>query len=243
MDSLAPAEKLVDRALYGVVHVWDRYFALVGLHDENQRLLAKIDELQMQIQKQREDVLEAQRLRELAGLDDPAFGKTVVARVIGSDTARNQTVTLDKGLSHGVREDSAVITPAGVVGRVIHSSNFFSIVQLVTDSQSAIGVLLQSSRILGVIKGTGERDLELEYIEDDNELKEGELFVTSGQDRIYPKGLPVGVIVSIGARRGLFRSVQIRPTAELGRLEEVICIIERPQLVDAVDAPQGQVVP
>jgi rod shape-determining protein MreC len=116
-------------------------------------------------------------------------------------------------------------------------------VQLVTDSQSAIGVLLQSSRILGVIKGTGERDLELEYIEDDNELKEGELFVTSGQDRIYPKGLPVGVIVSIGARRGLFRSVQIRPTAELGRLEEVICIIERPQLVDAVDAPQGQVVP
>src|SRR5687768_5819156 len=70
MDSLAPMEKLVDRTLYGVVYIWEHYFALIGLHDENQRLLAKVDELQMQIQKEREEVLEAQRLRELVGLQD-----------------------------------------------------------------------------------------------------------------------------------------------------------------------------
>lgn len=243
MDSLAPVEKLVDRTLYGIAYVWDRYIALIGLHDENQRLLAKVDELQMQIQKEREDVLEAKRLRDLAGLQDSGLGKTVVARVIGRDPARSQTVTIDKGLSHGVREDSAVITPAGIVGRVIHSSNFFSIVQLVLDSQSAVGVMLQSTRRLGVIKGTGGRDLDLEYIDDDNDLKEGETFVTSGQDRIYPKGLPVGRIISVGPRRGLFKTVQIRPTADFGRLEEVICVIDRPQLVESVDSPEGQPAP
>jgi rod shape-determining protein MreC len=243
MDSLAPMEKLVDRSLYGVFNVWDRYFALIGLHDENQRLTARLNQLEMEMQKQREEVLEAQRLRELVALNDLGLGKSVVARVIGRDTARNQTVTIDKGLSHGVRPDSAVITAAGIVGRVIHSSNFFSIVQLVIDSQSAIGVMQQSTRRLGVIKGTGGRSLDLEYIDDDTDLKEGENFITSGQDRVYPKGLPVGVIITVGPRKGLFKSVEIRPAADLGRLEEVLCIIERVESVDVIDPTQGTTAP
>ena len=242
LDSLAPIEKLVDRSLYGAFYVWDRYFALVGLHDENERLLAKVNELQMQIERNREDVLEAKRLRGMLGLQDADIGRHIVARVIGRDPGRSQTVTIDKGRSHGVRPDSAVITPAGIVGRVIHSSNFFSIVQLILDSQSAVGVMVQSTRRLGVLKGTGGRGLDLEYIDDDNDLKNGEIFVTSGQDRIYPKGLPVGVITSVGPRRGLFKSVEIRPSADLGRLEEVLCIVDRPQDIDVID-PQGPSVP
>lgn len=238
LDSLTPLEKLVDRSLYGVLHVWDRYFALIGVHDENQELRAKVDELRMQIQKDREDVLEAKRLRSLLGLSDSGIGKTVVARVVGRDPAHSQTVTIDKGRSHGVKEDAAVITAAGIVGRVIHSSNFSSIVQLIIDSQSAVGVMLQSTRTLGVIKGTGGRELDLEYIDDDNDLKEGETFITSGQDRIYPKGLPAGIITSVGPRRGLFKTVQIRPAVDLGRLEEVVCVIERPA-VDVVDPNQA----
>ena len=85
--------------------------------------------------------------------------------------------------------------------------------------------------------------LELEYIDDDNDLKEGDGLITSGLDRIYPKGLPVGVIVSVGPRRGLFKAVQIRPTADLGRLEEVICFIDRPEQVDIIDPAQGPAAP
>jgi rod shape-determining protein MreC len=239
IDSLAPMEKLVDRSSYGVLHVWDRYIALIGTYDENQRLKHEVDELRMQIAKQTEDVLEAQRVRSLLALQDSGLGKTVVARVIGRDPARSQTVTIDKGTAHGVKPDSAVITSAGIVGRVIHSSNFFSIVQLIVDSQSAVGVMLQSTRRQGILKGTGGRDLDLDYIDDDNEIKEGDTFLTSGEDRIYPKGLPVGVITSIGPRRGLIKAVQIRPSADLGRLEEVLCVTERPQPVDVVDPTQG----
>ena len=136
-----------------------------------------------------------------------------------------------------------MITPSGVVGRVINSSNFFSIVQLVVDSQSAVGVMLKSTRRQGILKGNGGREMELDYIDDDNELKEGDLFLSSGNDRIYPKGFPVGVITSIGPRRGLFKAVLIRPSADLGRLEEVLCITERQQSVDVVDPTESPAAP
>jgi len=242
MDSLAPVEKLADRSFYGVGHVWSRYVGLIGVYDENQRLKSENDALRMQITQDREAVLEAERIRALVGLQESGLGKSVVARVIGRDPAHTQTVTIDKGTTHGVKPDTAVITPNGIVGRVIHSSNFFSIVQLIVDSQGAVGVMLQSTRRQGILKGNGGRDLELDYIDDDNELKEGDTFLTSGEDRVYPKGLPVGVIVSVGPRRGLFKAVQIRPSADLGRLEEVLCITEK-RAIDVVDPTLGPVQP
>ena len=242
MDSLAPVEKLADRSFFGVGHVWSRYVGLIGVYDENQRLKSENDALRMQITQDREAVLEAERIRALVGLQESGLGKSVVARVIGRDPALTQTVTIDKGTTHGVKPDTAVITPNGIVGRVIHSSNFFSIVQLIVDSQGAVGVMLQSTRRQGILKGNGGRDLELDYIDDDNELKEGDTFLTSGEDRVYPKGLPVGVIVSVGPRRGLFKAVQIRPSADLGRLEEVLCITEK-RSIDVVDPTQGTLQP
>ena len=116
-------------------------------------------------------------------------------------------------------------------------------VQLIVDSQSAVGVMLESTRRQGILRGAGSRDLELDYIDDDNDLKEGDKFLTSGQDRIYPKGLPVGVITSVGPRRGLLKTVQIRPIADLGRLEEVLCIVEREEDADIVDPTQAPPTP
>jgi rod shape-determining protein MreC len=243
LDSLAPVEKLVDRSTYGILYVWGRYIGLIGARDENQRLKHQVDELQMQLQQNREDIGELQRLRGVLSLPTSNIGKTMVARVIGRDPARSQTVTIDKGATHGVKPDSAVITPAGVVGRVIHTSNFFSIVQLIVDSQSAVGVLLESTRRQGIVRGTGGHDLDLDYIDDDSDLKQGDTFLTSGLDRIYPKGLPVGVIVSIGPRRGFLKTVQIKPSADLGRLEEVICITEHSEHVDVLDPAQGASTP
>jgi rod shape-determining protein MreC len=244
LDSLAPLEKLFDRSLYGIVYVWDSYFALIGVHKENEQLKQQVDDLKLQLEKRREDAAEVERLRTLLSISDSGIGRTVVSRVIGRDPTRsNQTVTIDKGLSHGVKPDAAVITSNGIIGRVIHSSNFFSIVQLVIDSQSAVGVMLESTRRQGVLKGNGSRELELEYIDDDNDLKEGLNFITSGQDRIYPKGMQVGVITAVGPRRGLLRTVQVRPAADLDRLEEVICILDRPQNVDVTDPALGPPTP
>jgi rod shape-determining protein MreC len=238
LDSLAPMEKLVDMTLGGTGNIWSRYIALIGVHDENAKLRGDVDQLRMELARSREDVLEAQRLRRLLEVKETAtYGKTVVARVIGrAPSPTHQTLTIDKGLSHGVQGDSAVFTPDGIVGRVIYSANFYSVVQLIIDSQSAVGIMVQSSRQQGIIKGNGGQELDLDYIDDDTDLKEGDSLITSGMDRVYPKGLPVGTISMVGARRGLFKVATIRPTVNLGRLEEVICMTERPpQIVDPTD--------
>jgi rod shape-determining protein MreC len=243
LDSLAPIEKLADRSFSGVRHSWDHYVALIGVHDENERLKRENDELRLQVVQQREAILEADRIRALVGFQHSGMEKPILARVIARDPARSQTITIDKGTTHGLRPDTAVFTPSGIVGRVIHSSNYFSIVQLIIDSQSAVGIMLQSTRRQGIVKGNGGSSLDLDYIDDDNDLKEGDMFLTSGGDRIYPKGLPVGVITSIGPRRGLLKTVQVQPSADLGRLEEVLCVTQRHENVDIIDPTEGQPVP
>ncbi len=233
LDSLSPLEKLVDRTFHGTGSILDRYLALIGVHDENARLRAEVDDLKMQLAMQKEEILEADRLRKFVGLEDSRLGKPVVARVIGRDpTQSHQSVTIDKGRAHGIRPDAAVITPEGIVGRVIYAGNYSSIVQLIVDSQSGVGILVLPNRRMGIIKGSGSAELDLDYIDDDSELKEGDLMITSGDDRIYPKGLPVGKITSVGPRRGLFKTVRIRPTADLGRLEEVLCVVEKPKTIE-----------
>jgi rod shape-determining protein MreC len=244
LDTLAPIEKLVDRSLGGIVYVWDNYFALIGIHRENEQLKTELGELRMKLQQQEKDVLEVERLRAMLAIPDSGIGRTVVARLVGRDPVRgSETVTIDKGMSHGVKRDSAVLTPDGIVGRVIHSGNSFSIVQLIIDSQSAVAVVESDTRRQAILRGTGTRDLDLEYIDDDNDLKVGNVFVTSGLDRIYPRGLPVGSIVSIGPRRGLLKTLQVRPATDLGRLEEVICVLDQPVTIDVVDPTQTPPVP
>jgi len=246
LDSLAPMEKLVDESLHSVSSIWDNYFILIGVNQENQHLKALVDDLRMKLDKQQEDVAEAQRLRALVSVRDSIAGRTVVARVVGRDPTRsNETITIDKGRAHGVKPDSAVITADGIVGRVIHSSNFFSIVQLIIDSQSAVGVLERATRKQAILRGTGGRDLDLEYTDDDTDMKEGDVFITSGLDRIYPKGLPVGSIVSVRPRKGaaLFKSIVVRPSSDIGRLEEVMCVIDPPETVDVYDPTQRSSAP
>ena len=233
LDALSPAEKIVDRTMHGTGSIWERYFALLHVYDENQNLHQELDNLKMQMARQQEDILEAQRLRKLLNLGDAAIGKTVVVRVIGRDpTQSHQSVTIDKGRAHGIQPDSALITADGIVGRVIAAGNYSAVVQLILDSQSGVGVLVMPHRRVGVIKGNGGNELDLDFIDDDSEIKVGDEMISSGEDRIYPKGLPVGVISSVGPRRGLLKAVRIKPKVDFGRLEELLCIIERPQTVE-----------
>jgi rod shape-determining protein MreC len=243
LDSLSPAEKLVDRTLHGTGSIWDRYFALIGVYDENKRLQAQLDALQLQIATEHEDVLEAERLRQYVGLDDSRLGKTVIARVIGRDpTQSRQSITIDKGRTEGIQPDAAVMTARGVVGRVVYAGNYSAVVQLIVDSEAGVGVLVLPNRRIGILKGNGTGELDLDYIDDDSELKIGDLLITSGDDRIYPKGFPVGIISSIEPpRHNVFKTVRIKPSADLGRLEEVLCVIDKPKSIqgDTADRSTG----
>jgi rod shape-determining protein MreC len=226
LDALVPGEKVVDRGFQGVRGLWDGYFALIGVHDENEKLHAENDQLRMQIQQQDEAVREAERLRGLLGLRGTGIGKLVAARVIGRPSRSLQTVTIDKGESDGVRQNASVITPDGVVGRVIATGRASAVVQLITDAQSEVAVLFRESRVQALFKGTGGKDLELDYIDDDSGIKEGDEVVTSGLDQVHPKGLPLATVTVVGQKGELFKAISARPHVDMGRLEEVLIVTD-----------------
>jgi rod shape-determining protein MreC len=229
LASLGPFEKIVDSSVEGIENIWSGYIGLIGVHRENEKLIAENARLRMESIQKAEDALELARLRQLMALQTTPIGKKVVARVIGKDPSQGgRNLTIDKGTQSGIGRDTTIITHDGsVVGRVIISSKYFSTVQLIVDSQSAVGFIVRSSRRLGILKGTGGAELQMEYIDDDNDIKQGDELITSGQDQIYPKGLPLGVVLSVGPRQGNFKVVRIRPSVNFGRLEEVLCMTER----------------
>lgn len=227
LDILVPPEKVVDRGFQAVRDVWEGYFALVGIRDENLRLHAENDQLRMQLQQQDEQVREAERLRAFLDLKKSGVGKLVAARVIGRDPSRSiQTITIDKGQSAGIRRDTSVITPLGVVGRVISVGSSSAVVQLITDAQSETAAMLRETRLQVLFKGTGGRDLELDYIDDDSAIKQGDEVITSGLDQIHPKGLPLAIVTSVGAKGELFKLILARPFVDMSRLEEVLVVTE-----------------
>jgi rod shape-determining protein MreC len=241
LDIMAPGEKLADSAVKGVWTIWDGYFALVGVHDENLKLQAENDQLRMQIQQQDEAIREAARLRAFLGMADAGIGKTVAARVIGRDTSRLQTITIDKGQDDGVRANNSVVTPDGVVGRVLSVATRSAVVQLITDAQSEVAAMLRESRVQALFKGTGGRDLELDYIEDDYGIEIGAEIITSGLDQVHPKGLPLATISTVGEKGEHFRLMLARPRVDLSRLEDVLVVIDpaspKPQPRDGPENP------
>lgn len=226
LDGLTPIERLVDVSIHGVAAIWTNYFDLIDTRRENQDLRAQNAELRMEIARNRSEVSEAERLRRFFDLSPLMSGDRVAARVIGRDaTLSRQTITIDKGTSGGLHVDAAVVTPDGVVGRVIHAAHWSAIVQLITDPDSAVGVTVGESRVQGIVQGAGGGGLRLEHVDDTRELHAGDRLVTSGTDQIYPKGLPLGEVVALGPVQNLMRTAEVRPSADLGRLEEVLCLI------------------
>jgi rod shape-determining protein MreC len=134
------------------------------------------------------------------------------------------TIDIDRGQRDGIKRNMGVITPDGVVGKVIEAYANTAQVLLLTDKDSGVGALLADSRIQSPVGGTGEPLLLMKYVPNDDNVSNGERVVTSGMDRIFPRDLPVGTIVEIKPGNP-FKQIRVRPAANLERLEEVIVLL------------------
>jgi len=143
----------------------------------------------------------------------------------GSADSDSQTIYLDRGERDGIRRNMGVITPDGVVGKVIESYKDTAQVLLLTDTHSGVGAMMVESRVQKPVGGTGEPLLQLKYVSnEDNSVNPGDRIVTSGTDRIFPGDLPVGTIADIKPG-STFKQIRVKPAANLERLEEVFVLL------------------
>jgi rod shape-determining protein MreC len=194
--------------------------------EENLRLKAELDKLRRERQKYEEAFLENKRLKEILLLKEKEHRYVTSARVIarGPDQWSN-TFVLDKGLPAGIQKDMTAITTKGLVGKISEVSNSYSYLLLLTDINFSATVRLQERRMEGIISGTGLRKCQLKYIPYDEEVKKGDVLITSGLDSLFPKGIPVGYVSKVDKKgSGLFRNIEVTPFVNNRSIEEVAII-------------------
>jgi len=225
--TVTPFEKVIVRLQTGATNIWHNYFYLRGVRQENRQLREQIEQLQLEQVRLKQDADQARRLQALLGFKEQFIAKTTAAQVIGSSgSEQSRTVYIDKGSRDGIKPDMAVISKAGVVGKVISVFGSSSQVLLINDQQSGVGAILEKSRLQGVLKGKVTGELVIHKIMPDEEVKPGDTVLTSGGDQIFPKGLPLGT-VSKTSKGSEFLQVTIKPAAILSHLEEVLVITKR----------------
>jgi rod shape-determining protein MreC len=226
---LTPAQRAVAGVVRGIAGAWTGYVDLRAVREDNDHLRRRVQNLEMLLQQKQERAQEADRLREVLDLRQILPFETVVAEVVARDGLPwFRTLTLNKGTRAGVVLDAPVITSWGVVGRVVAVGPYAARVQLLIDRDSGVGVLIERSRVAGVVSGqipdARTPQLVMKYVPSVADVEPGDVVVTSGLDRLFPKGLLVGRVASVGPPTGLFREIQVTPSARFEQVEEVLIV-------------------
>jgi len=227
-----PLERMMAFPLREVRDLWQQYVDLVGVRQENERLLGRIRELEDENLQYREAIVSAERFQRLAGFQERRDVPMVPANVVGRDpSAWFQSVVIDQGGAAGIRPGMPVITDSGVVGVVVGTTGEASKVLLVIDPQSRVDAYVQRSRARGSLRGASEDLASFEYVLREDDVRPGDLLLTSGLGAVYPKGLLVGRVTRVERRSyGLFQHAFVEPAVDFRKLEEVFVILERREL-------------
>ncbi|MDX1983715.1 MAG: rod shape-determining protein MreC [Bryobacteraceae bacterium] len=226
VGAIAPVAQLVEGLRAGTVGFFKDYFVLLNAREENRRLRDEVTKLKLENQFLKNELSTADRARALAVFTQRTPSRTIGARVIANATSANSKVVfVDRGSDEGVRPGMAVVTPDGIAGKVIAAYRNASQVMLITDATFAAGVISEKHRVHGALRGQGHGTLIVDYVPTELKVEVGERFYTSGDDRIFPKGLPVGEVKVVRAGRA-YKEIFIAPYGLLGGLEELLIILE-----------------
>jgi rod shape-determining protein MreC len=228
---VTPFERFGTWSLAKVGGVWTGYIALHGAHAENIRLRAEVAQLQLRNRQLESRALEFERLNVLLNFRDAhTEASMLAAQVIGASAdPASHTLVLNRGERDHIRRNMGVITPDGVVGKIVEVFPTTSQVLLMSDKDSGVGALLADTRTHGVVKGSGDPDPRMDYVVNDEKVRPGEMILTSGEDRIFPKGLLIGT-VTVAREGNPFQNIRIQPAARLDRLEDVLVLLTQQDL-------------
>ena len=241
VTAVTPVEQgleLVRRYTWGLV---EDYFVLLGVRSQNEKLQHENGQLKIENHYLKSELATADRAQALSVFQAHSPSKTVAARVIGNGTGANSKVVfVDRGSTSGIESGMAVVTPDGIVGKVVDAYPMASLVMLVTDPTFAAGVISQKNRVRGTLKGLGQTKCLVDYAQNEEKVDEGEWFYTSGDDRIFPRGFPVGQVTSVHNGK-TFKEIYLTPSGMQGGVEEVLIMLqgEHLQIPDSESATPG----
>jgi rod shape-determining protein MreC len=235
--AVAPMARGLEAARAAATGFFSDYFLLRDVRAENARLKKELGELRLRNHFLSAELASAERARALEQYRARIPSKTLPARVIGAGAgADTRTVFVDRGASDGVQKGMAAITPEGIVGKVIAAYPMAALVQLITAQGAAASVVSQNSRVRGALKGTGAALCLVDHVQNKDPLAPGEWFFTSGHDRVFPRGLPVGQVTLVREGRG-GKEVLVEPSALKAPVEEMLIVLDG---VHGLIPPPGQ---
>lgn len=227
--AISPFERAFLFVGHSIGDTWTGYLDLRHVRAENAELQAEVNRLRLEQASVAESVRQNVRLRKLLGFQQKYVSKTVAAHVIGtSGTESSRVLYIDKGSDAGLRTDLPVITPDGVVGKVLDVFPHTAQVLEINDPSSGLGVILTKSRLRGILRGNSNGQIEIVNVMPDEQISAGDAVVTSGGDQIYPRGIPVGTVERIvkDPRRNPYVAILVRPSVHLSRLDEVLVVTQ-----------------
>ena len=225
VTAVTPLARAIEGARGGTSGFLQDYVVLRDTRSENEKMRAELGRLKLENQFLKTELETADRAKALEAFESRTPSKMIGARVIATAAgASNTAVFVDRGSASGVQKGMAVVTPDGIVGKVLAAYPTASQVLLVTDPTFAAGVVSQKNHVRGILKGLGHGTCRVDYVQNEEKVETGEWFYTSGDDRIFPKGMPAGQVTA--ARPGSsFQDITLDPSGIANGLEEVLIIL------------------
>jgi rod shape-determining protein MreC len=224
VTAVTPLARVIEAGRGSVSRFFSDYFVLLDVREENKRMKRDLDRISMENQYLRTELGTADRAGAIFQQHSPS--KTVAAHIIWNTTDSGAAVVVvDRGSTSGVQKGMAVETPAGIVGKVVNVYPMASMVLEITHPNFAAGVISQKNRVHGTLKGQGRALVIVDDVQNEQTIDPDEWFYTSGEDGVFPKGLPAGQVATVRAGKSL-KEIYVTPSGFQNGLEEVLIIIE-----------------
>lgn len=226
--TIVPLQGIARASKNNVTEVFDDYVSLVGVKKENKKLRQAVTELMAENNNLREENILGERLKNILNYKDNTPYKTIAANILGYNLdSWTRTLTINRGRTDGIVKDLAVISTSGIVGRIIEVNKNSSKVLLNSDIRSNIDVMVQRTRVKGVAEGNGTNGLSLKYIKQGDDVRPGDLLITSGISGVFPRGLAVGEVTRIDlGRDNFFKNIEVMPKVDIQRIEDVLVVTD-----------------
>jgi rod shape-determining protein MreC len=222
-----PIQSGLARTNRAAVNVWSTYLDWKNIRADNRRLREDNQRLRVESLQVSETATENQRLRKLLALQERLPLTTLSAEIIAREWGGwVRSLTVNRGRGDKVARLTAVVSPDGLIGRVMEVRGGASVVQVLTDPASTVGAHVVRTRTSGIVEGEPRGTMRLKYMaREGGTIQIGDLVVSSGAGGVFPRGIPIGIVRAIDDRgSALFHYAALAPVADFARVDEVLLL-------------------